>query len=215
MYLEDQYIVTTLGEHASNLTWRQRITNYDKETGFPSSLFIAGDDRVVGTWILGNSYQVKSNYYGGYPNTYLRRAKALFPDKKRVLHLFSGMVDCFTMPGDTVDMNASLGPDYVDDAQTLLNVPLHNYDLIMADPPYSAEDAEHYGTTLVKRNLVMKALQRTAPGTHICWLDQVWPIHRKAFFKLEAVIGIVRSTNHRTRMVFIFKRTDFMSPTLC
>lgn len=191
------------------LTWQDRIENYNKHSGFPNSLFVAGDGRVVGTFILGNNYQVKSLFYGGYPNTYLKRVKTLFPDKTRALHLFSGKVDTSIISGDTVDINPEHSPTHVDDAQTLLNVPLENYDWILCDPPYSAEDSEHYGTTMVKRNLVMKALQRTTPGTHICWLDQVLPMYRKVYFSIEAVCGIVRSTNHRFRILTIFRRADY------
>ena len=73
---------------------------------------------------MGNDYRVKTGYYGGYPAGYLRRIRALFPDKQRVLHLFSGKVDLTALPGDTVDINPSLNPTYVDDAQTLRHVPL-------------------------------------------------------------------------------------------
>jgi hypothetical protein len=189
-----------------SLSWSDRIKNYETVTGFPGSLFIAGDGRIVGTWIMGNDYRVKSKYYGGYPATYLRRVNALFPDKQRVLHLFSGHVDQDQMPGDTVDINAELNPTFVDDAQTLLSVPLETYDLVMADPPYSEDDAQRYGTTMVKRNTVMKALTRLAPDTHIVWLDQVLPMFRKDVFSIEAVIGMVKSTNHRFRVITIFKR---------
>lgn len=155
---------------------------------------------------MGNNYTVKSTYYGGYPHGYLRRIKALFPDKRHVLHLFSGKVDTETFPGDTVDINAANDPTYVDDAQTLENVPLETYDLCMADPPYSVEDAEHYQTTMVKRNLVMRALTRLPSGAHIVWLDQVLPMYRKDTFCVDAVIGMVRSTNHRFRVITIFRR---------
>jgi 16S rRNA G966 N2-methylase RsmD len=40
-----------------------------------------------------------------------------------------------------VDINPELNPTYVDDAQTLSQVPLEAHDLILADPPYSVEDA--------------------------------------------------------------------------
>jgi hypothetical protein len=76
----------------------------------------------------------------------------------------------------------------------------------MADPPYSVEDAERYQTTMVKRNSVMRALQSVRPGTHIVWLDQVLPMYRKDTFAIEAVIGMVKSTNHRFRVVTIFRR---------
>jgi len=149
------------------LTWQDRIDNYEKVTGFPRALFIAGDGRTVGTWIMGNDYRVQTGYYGGYPAGYLRRIKSMFPDKNRVLHLFSGKVDLTVLPGDTVDTNPGLSPTYLDDAQRLEHVPLAAYDLVLADPPYSVEDAERYQTTMVKRNGVLRALQRVRPGTHI------------------------------------------------
>jgi len=188
------------------MDWSERIANYDRETGFPRSLFIAGDGRVVGTWIMGNDYRVRSQYYGGYTAGYLKRIRALFPDKQHVLHLFSGTVDLEALPGDTVDINAALDPTYIDDAQSLTGVPLEMYDLVLADPPYGVEDAERYRTTMVKRNLVMKALHRLPPGAHVVWLDQVLPMYRKDLFALEAVIGMWKSTNHRFRGITIFRR---------
>ena len=188
------------------LNWEDRIAHYVRETRFPRSLFVSQDGRVVGTWIMGNDYRVRSGYYGGYPAGYLRRIRALFPDKRRILHLFSGRVDLSALPGDTVDVNASLRPTYVDDAQSLRSVPLERYDLVLADPPYSVEDAERYQTTMVKRNAVMRALQRVTSGTHIVWLDQVLPMYRKDAFDIDAVIGMVKSTNHRFRVITIFRR---------
>jgi hypothetical protein len=188
------------------MEWQERIDNYVRQTGFPRSLFIAGDGRVVGTWIMGNDYRVKSAYYGGYPAGYLRRIGSLFPDKRRVLHLFSGKVDLEALPGDTVDINPRLSPTYVDDAQSLQSVPLESYDLVLADPPYSIEDATRYQTTMVKRNRVMRALHRLSPGAHVVWLDQVLPMYRKDVFAPEAVIGMWKSTNHRFRGITVFRR---------
>lgn len=190
------------------MDWQQRIDNYVLETGFPRSLFIADDGSVVGTWIMGNNYRVKTSYYGGYPAGYLRRIRALFPDKRRVLHLFSGMVDTGAFPGDTVDINPELDPTFLDDAQTLTAVPLERYDLVLADPPYSVEDSVRYGTTMISRNRVMRALGRLSPGAHVVWLDQVLPMYRKADFAQEAVIGMWKSTNHRFRGITIFRRLE-------
>lgn len=188
------------------MTWDDRISNYERMTGFPRSMFVADDGRVVGTWIMGNDYRVKSEYYGGYPAGYLKRIRSMFPDKRRVLHLFSGKVDLSVFPGDTVDINADLSPTYVDDAQRLENVPLTDYDLVLADPPYSVEDAERYQTSMIKRNTVMSALRGLSPGAHVVWLDQVLPMFRKDAFAIEAVIGMVKSTNHRFRVITIFER---------
>jgi hypothetical protein len=155
---------------------------------------------------MGNDYRVKSEYYGGYPATYLKRIKALFPDKRRVLHLFSGRVGLDLFPGDTVDINPELNPTYLDDAQTLQQVPLEQYDLVLADPPYSVEDADHYGISMIKRNTVLANLGRLAPDAHVVWLDQVLPMYRKDTFDVEAHIGMVKSTNHRFRVITIFRR---------
>jgi hypothetical protein len=188
------------------LALQDRIEHYVAATRFPRSLFVSEDGRLVGTWIMGNDYRVRSGYYGGYPAGYLRRVRALFPEKRRVLHLFSGRVDLAALPGDTVDVNPALMPTYVDDAQTLERVPLERYDLVLADPPYSVEDAERYQTTMIKRNGVMRALQRLRTGAHVVWLDQVLPMYRKSAFDIEGVIGMVKSTNHRFRVVTIFRR---------
>jgi 16S rRNA G966 N2-methylase RsmD len=189
------------------MNWQQRIENYGRVTGFPRSLFIAEDGRIVGTWIMGNDYRVKSEYYGGYPAGYLRRIGALFPDRRKVLHIFSGKVELSAMPGDTVDVNPDLEPTFVADAHDLSSVPLHDYDLILADPPYSVEDAVRYQTTMVKRNVVLRTLAAgVAEGTRLVWLDQVLPMYRKEEWDIEAAIGMYKSTNHRFRGITIFKR---------
>ena len=185
----------------------ERIKNYAEETGYPQSLHIGEDGRMLGIWIMGNSYQVKSKFYGGYPHGYLKRIKSLFPEKTSILHIFSGMVDLEILPGDTVDINESLNPTYCDDAQDLSKVPVSKYDLILADPPYSVEDAEHYQTTMVKRNKVMQALGKKAKsGTHVVWLDQVLPMYRKDEWNIVGLIGMVKSTNHRFRVITIFEK---------
>lgn len=188
------------------MIWKQRIEHYHQVTGFPRSLWQGEDGVVYGIWVMGNDYRVKSKYYGGYPATYLRRLKALIPDRTRCLHLFSGKVDLQAFPGKTVDINRKLDPDYVDDAQSLETVPLENFDIIPVDPPYSKEDCVHYGTPMVKRNKVMGALRRCRVGTFVCWLDQVLPMYTKAHWRVVARIGIVKSTNHRFRVLTIFRR---------
>ena len=75
-----------------------------------------------------------------------------------MLHVFSGKVDLTAMPGDTVDCNLTMKPTWIADAHDLSAVPLHIYDLVLADPPYSVEDAERYQTTMVQRNVVMRSL---------------------------------------------------------
>lgn len=189
------------------MTPQERVDNYLQETKYPNGLHVGGDGRILGIWVMGNDYRVKSGYYGGYPAGYLRRVKALFPDKKRPLHLFSGQVDLDTLNGDTVDLDSDLNPTYQDDVQELSTVPVENYDLFLADPPYSVEDADHYKPPMVKRNKVMGALgKRVQAGAHVVWLDQVLPMYRKKEWSMVGIIGMVKSTNHQFRVVTIFKK---------
>ena len=189
------------------MTWKERLRHYEKTTCFPRHLFQCPSGQVVGTMVMGNNYQVKSSYYGGYPHGFLHRMASLFPDRNRVLHVFSGKVDLEAMPGDTVDLNEDMQPTYVSNAQTMEGVPLALYDLVLCDPPYSVEDAEHYKTTMVKRNVVLRSLAGgLKSGARVVWLDQVLPMYRKQDYTVEALIGMVKSTNHRFRVVTVFKR---------
>lgn len=42
-------------------SWPARIANCNRELTFPENLKIAGDGRVIGIWIMGNDYRVRSN----------------------------------------------------------------------------------------------------------------------------------------------------------
>ena len=191
------------------MTLHERIDSYHARLPYPRSLFLGGDGRIVGTWIMGANYRTGSALYGAYPHGYLRRVRGLFPDKTSALHLFSGDVDLAAWPGDTLDVRGEVGATYVCDAQqSLRGVPLASYDIVLADPPYSVEDAERYRTTMVKRNQVLRRLaEGCRPGTHVVWLDQVLPVYRRSEWSVVGVIGMVRSTSHRFRMITIFERS--------
>jgi hypothetical protein len=85
----------------STLTWSERIENYRQTIGIP---YLGHENGwTYGTWFMGNSYEKQTDYYGGFQGNFLKRIAALFPDRKRVLHLFAGKVDRATFPGDTLD----------------------------------------------------------------------------------------------------------------
>jgi len=168
---------------------------------------------VYGVWIIGNNYRSKHKYYGEYPPTYLARMRALFPDARRVLHLFSGVVDKGLWPYEkTLDIQTPDDypehiPDYICDAHEMSEHIDEKFDLILADPPYSEEDASHYGTPMINRNRVVKECAKVLDkGGYLVWLDQVFPMFSKKELELVGTIGLIRSTNHRVRTAFIFKR---------
>jgi len=104
-------------------------------------------------WILARP---KVPYYGAYPNGFLHRARELLGVSiyTPVLHVCSGMVKDYPLRGfgpfdKTVDLDPALGPDFVMDVREGLPVcpeelggPL--WPAILADPPYTEPDADHY-----------------------------------------------------------------------
>jgi hypothetical protein len=172
-------------------------------------------DVIYGQWLIGNDYQNKTRYYGAYPAGYLDRVMALFPDCgpdwNKPLHVFSG-----SLPKSdeyaTYDINPDLKPDFcgsIYDIEHRMTLGAHRleWSLILADPPYSSEDAKKYGTPMVNRGRVFQALAPvTRVGGHVVWLDTTWPMHRKDQWRTVGRIGLTRSTNHRVRMVSIFER---------
>lgn len=72
----------------------------------------------------------------------------------------------------------------------------------------SGASADQCQTTMVKRNVVMRALQRLPVGAHVVWLDQFLPMYRKDAFEQEATISMWKSTYHRFRGITIFCRRD-------
>ena len=124
-----------------------------------------------------------------------------------MLHLFAGKVDLAAFPGDALDIRPELQPTYCVNAESCDGVPLQRFDFVLADPPYSASDAERYGAPMVNRNKVVATLAAGLPsGAYIAWLDQVYPMFSKVALKPEAVIGIVGSTNHRFRLLTVFRK---------
>jgi hypothetical protein len=170
--------------------------------GFPPLQIVNG--RIETIWVLGNNYRNRSKLYGAYPGNYLKRVMSMFPDKTSILHLFSGSV-----PKDkSYTRFCNTGADVNGDAEKLSTYFAANqFDLIVADPPYSVEDAEHYGTPMIGRTLVLQeCLIILKKGGHIVWLDQVLPMWSKRNLKLVGLIGIVISTNHRFRIASVFEK---------
>jgi hypothetical protein len=187
----------------------ERVMNYNKT--FPDwPRLIADKGFILGTWMIGNNYKNKVEFYGGYPPSFLKRVMSLFPDipAKNVLHLFSGSLSEQGIEGTTFDIDPKLKPDMCGDAEKLSEFfPPNSQKLIASDPPYSSEDAEHYGHPLVNRNKVVKeCISVLEPGAFLVWLDQVYPMYRNTELKLIGTIGLIRSTNHRVRMTFIWQK---------
>jgi len=184
--------------YASSFPWPPPRTDAEE------TAWLDGDRWLSGIWVLGNDYR-GSGYYGAYPPNYLKRVMAMFPDAQRVLHLFSGSLPAG--PYTRFDSRPD-GADVVGDAHNLSqHFKPGQFDLILADPPYTDEDAVRYGTPMIQRNKVLReCVTILEPGGFIVWLDQVLPMFRKDALYLCGAIGIVRSTNHRFRVAAFFRK---------
>lgn len=194
-----------------SLTLHERVSSYHRAfPQCPNAVWVAGDrDRwLYGVWQIGGLYKNLSRYYGAYPRTFLERVAALFPEiaPKDILHAFSGSLP---KGGYTrLDMNAMVEPELVGNVYDVARLAKpRRFQLVIADPPYSAEDAEKYGTPPLDRGRTLRALaQVTRPGGHLVWLDTTWPMHRKTDWHYYGAIELRRSTNHRLRGVSLFQR---------
>lgn len=216
------------GERAKAEGIARRAELYN--AAFPNRPGLLADaGMVVGTWMIGACYKNPNPLYGAYPKGYLERVHAMFPEARRVLHAFSGGLtyenakaahDQFGFhvtpraPARDVELVDLKGPEdgrhptWQGDLHDFCELPDRQgrFDLILADPPYSAGDAEKYGVPMVNRGRVMRSLRKVAArGANLVWLDQVWPMHRKDEWRTWGTIGLVRSTNHRVRMVSMFE----------
>lgn len=193
------------------MTFRDRIeafaAAFPNPAARPYLVEEQGRQVMYATWLMGQNYQATAELYGAYPPHYLDRVMALFPDMATgVLHVFSGSLP----PSDRYErcdlvQPAEIQASVYDLPQIILN---WSPALVIADPPYSADDAERYGTRMVDRPKAIKAIAAvTKPGGFLCWLDCVWPMHRKDQWRTVGRITVIRSTNHRVRLLSIFERT--------
>lgn len=161
---------------------------------------------IIGCWSIGNNYASKNKFYGEFPRGFLKRLMSMFPDKKNILHLFSGSLE----PGDytRVDISDKFNPDILGSAENISELTDEKFDLIICDPPYQKSDSEIYGCKHPNKFKVTKECNKIATDdAHLCFLDERLVMYRKREWTRIADILITRSTNHRFRAVTIFEKT--------
>ena len=103
---------------------------------------------ITDMWILARP---KVKYYGAYPSGFLERARALLgvTMDDTVLHVCAGRVRDYPFRGfgrkdRTLDLDSEVKPDYLRDCRYSLATYSGGWPAILADPPYSEQDAMHY-----------------------------------------------------------------------
>lgn len=193
------------------LTLEDRVRIHN--TKFPKwSKIHIHNNLIYGFWLIGAWYNEASlrgiSFYGSYPPHYLERIMSLFPDCRRILHLFSGVVEKRYEGEITFDINPENKSDVVGDVRNLLSYfNKDEFDLILADPPYEEKDFEIYGNEPFSKPTVIRDCYKiTRQSGFLVWLDTRFPMFSRRYWNVIGTIGLVQSTNHRVRMITIFQR---------
>lgn len=184
------------------------IDNYHRVFKKYPKCLMESDGRIYGWWYEGNQFKRTEGYHGQYPPSYIKRVKALFPNHKKILHLFGGVIT----PNEnepTFDINPELNPSVCGKAEELGNhFERDSFDAIYADTPYDIKNAKIYGYPLPNKRLVFRECRKVIKeGGVLIWLDTMIPIFRKIEWNLLGTIGLFNSTNHVIRVVAIFQAT--------
>lgn len=160
-----------------------------------------------GVWYCGTSF-TKTRLYGQYPPTFLKRAIALFPHAKDVLHAPSGQLDGLPCGHVTLDIHNDdiRKPMYVGDCG---NMPFNDesFDLILSDPPYSEEDSRLYGCAkFPEKKFMLESRRVLRPGGYLGFLAYHYPSYRRTEWELKGLFAVVTGFSRRTRMFSVLKK---------
>lgn len=164
---------------------------------------------ICDMWILARP---KVKYYGAYPNGFLERARVLigcsFTDS--VLHVCSGRVKDYPNRGfgtndKTVDIDASLNPDFVMDVKKQL--PHGNWGGALLDPPYTQDDADNYNINDLPNpnKLVKDCINVVDIGKKIGILHYICP-SCPGNAKFICCVGVVVGFNNRIRCFSVYEK---------
>lgn len=172
---------------------------------------------VYGKWMIGSLFGNDSRYYGAFPRGFVPRVRAMYPEVRseaHILHLFSGGLPKgrYTRLDAKPEPMPGICPELVGNVYDLAELLAARrrqtpFKLLIADPPYSAEDAGKYNQPALDKVRAMRSIAAAVPaGTHLVWLDVQVPIFRGAEWHWWGDIDLHRSTGHRRRVVSFFER---------
>lgn len=171
---------------------------------------------ITDTWFLARA-KLKGGrkYYGAYLGGFPERARALLGAtiEEPVLHVCGGMARHYPYVGGfgtrdkTLDLDPATEPDYLGDARGAYP---QGFKAILADPPYSADEAENYALgrdAYPAPNLIIKLGFEALPiGGRIGIIHYILPSPPKPS-RFVAAVGVMCGFNNRIRVFSVFERT--------
>lgn len=170
---------------------------------------------VCDIWFLARA-KLKDGrkYYGSYLGGFPERARALLGVNINdpVLHVCGGMAKFYPYAGGfgpndkTLDLDLQVEPDYLLDAREPYPT---GFKAILADPPYSPEDAAKYrvgADNYPKPNEIIKRSFEVLPiGGRVGLIHYQLPAMPKNG-KFIAAIGVMCGFNNRIRVYSVFEK---------
>jgi hypothetical protein len=179
---------------------------------------------ITDIWILARpKLNGGRKYYGAYPAGFLQRARDLLGCGLHdpVLHVCGGMARHYPYTGfgpndQTLDLDPGTQPDFCRDVLdawpyfSLKNAPPYlMWRGIIADPPYSEDEATNYAPGKVKyprpAHILTRATECLQPGRRIGILHYLW-VKPVPGLRPVAVICVLVGCNNRARLFSVFER---------
>jgi hypothetical protein len=152
--------------------------------------------------MLGGNFRSDNRLYGSYPHRLAERVMSLFPECKRIIHLFSGTIPASENVA-TYDIRKRFNPTIRDDVRNIVNHKdvFKKADIVIADPPYDDSDFEKYSEKPFNKRLVIHDLFKVMrAGAYLAWLDTKPQQYSSSEWKLIGYIAVITSTNRRVRL---------------
>ena len=170
---------------------------------------------ITDFWILARAkLQGGMKYYGAYPGGFPERARALLAATidEPVLHVCGGMARFYPYAGGfgpndaTLDLDISTDPTYHQDA---VDPYPRGFKAILADPPYSPEDAEKYrpgADRYPSPNIILRrGLAAVPTGGRVGIIHYLTPSPPDDT-RFVANIAVWTGFNNRIRVYSVFER---------
>lgn len=155
-----------------------------------------------------------AKYYGAYPTGFLEKARVFmgvhYTDP--VLHVCSGLVRLYKFdravgPNDkTLDLNPAVRPDFLQDARDPYP---RGFKAILADPPYSEDDADHYPPKRERypspHSILENGIEAISPGCRVGILHYYAPAPPHGV-RYIAEIDVKLGWNNRTRVFSVYEK---------